>query len=191
MCYRLTRDRLMPTRTAEATWEGTLREGTGTVALGSGAYEGQYSFGSRFDDGAGTNPEELIGAAETSCFAMATAQALEDAGYEPREINAKADVHLERVEDDFAVTGIDLTVEGVVPSVDEETFRNQAEAAKADCPVSKAPAGTDVELSAELVAPPAEAGAGSGATEGSGEPERDADATHDTRGRRIKRLLDM
>lgn len=100
-------------------------------------------------------------------------------------------VHLELVEDDFAIAGIDLTVEVVVPNADEETFRNQAQAAKEDCPVSKALAGTDVELSAELLAAPPEAEAGSAATDGNGEPGRDADATHDTRGRRIKRLLDM
>lgn len=171
----------MPTRTAEATWEGPLREGDGTVALGSGAYEGPYSFASRFQDGPGTNPEELLGAAEAGCFAMATALALKEAGYEPQHIYAKADVHLEQVNDDFAITSIDLTVEGVVPDAAEAAFVEQAHGAKEGCPVSRTLAGPDIELTAELVETTEQAEAAGQATE----------ADSDSRGTRIKQLLDM
>lgn len=120
----------MPTRTAEATWEGQLREGAGTVAFGSGGYEGTYSFASRFEDGSGTNPEELLGAAEAGCLSMATALALEEAGHTPRRIHTEAEVHLERVNGDFAITSIELSVEGVVPDAEERRSWNRPEGRK-------------------------------------------------------------
>lgn len=141
----------MPVRTAEATWEGTLREGAGTVALGSGAFEGTYSFGSRFEDASGTNPEELIGAAEAGCFAMATALALEEEGFSPESVHAETAVHIEEVDGDFSITRIELTAEGDVPDASEAEFVAVAEDAKENCPVSKALAGTDIELTATLV----------------------------------------
>lgn len=138
----------MPTRNAEATWEGALTEGSGSVALGSGAYEGPYSFASRFQDGDGTNPEELIGAAEAGCYAMALANMLDEAGHTPERIDAEADIHLDA--DALEITTIELTVEGTVPDIDEETFHEHAEEAKVECPVSKALAGPDIELTAQL-----------------------------------------
>ncbi|MDG5777493.1 OsmC family protein [Haloarculaceae archaeon H-GB2-1] len=140
----------MPTRTAEATWNGRLKDGDGTMALGSGAFEGPYSFGSRFEDAEGTNPEELIGAAEAGCFAMATALALEEEGFDPERVHAETEVHLERVEGDFTITKIDLTAEGTVPDATEEEFVEVAMDAKENCPVSKALAATDIELTASL-----------------------------------------
>ncbi|MFC7044820.1 OsmC family protein [Halobacteriaceae archaeon GCM10025711] len=139
----------MPVRNAEATWDGSLHDGSGTVALGSGAYEGAYSFGSRFEDDPGTNPEELIGAAEAGCFAMALALGLGDAGYDPERLHAEASVHLDA--DALEITHVDLSVEGVVPDIDAATFREHAEDAKDGCPVSKALAGPDIELTATLV----------------------------------------
>jgi len=138
----------MPTSTAEATWEGDLMDGSGTVALGSGAYEGPYSFASRFEGGDGTNPEELIGAAEAGCYAMALSNMLDEAGHTPERVHAEADVHLDA--DSLSITTLELTVEGTVPDLDEEHFREHAETAKEECPVSKALAGVDIELSASL-----------------------------------------
>ena len=139
----------MPTRTAEATWTGALTDGDGTVELGSGAYEGAYSFASRFEEGDGTNPEELIGAAEAGCYAMALSNMLDDAGHDPERVHAEAAVHLDA--DALEVTGIDLTVEGRVPGIDEATFLEHAEEAKAGCPISKALAGPDIDLDAQLL----------------------------------------
>lgn len=138
----------MPTRTAEATWEGGLTDGRGTVALGSGAYEGPYSFASRFQDGDGTNPEELIGAAEAGCYAMALANMLDEADHDPERIRAEAGVHLDA--DSLEITTIELTVEGTVPDIDEGTFHEYAQDAKENCPVSKALAGPEIELNAQL-----------------------------------------
>lgn len=138
----------MPTRTADATWEGALADGSGTVALGSGAYEGPYSFASRFEDGAGTNPEELIGAAEAGCYAMALANMLDESGYDPERIDAEAAVHLDA--DALEVTTVELTVEGRVPDADEAAFLDHAEDAKEGCPISKALGDVDVELTARL-----------------------------------------
>src|SRR6185369_5269863 len=99
----------MPVRKANAVWEGSLREGHGTVKLGSGAYEGQYSFGSRFEEGTGTNPEELIGAAHAGCFSMALAAGLTKAGLNPTRISTGANVSLEKVGEGFKITTIELT----------------------------------------------------------------------------------
>jgi len=141
----------MAKRTASAVWEGTLREGKGKVKLGSGAFEGQYSFASRFEDGAGTNPEELIGAAHAGCFSMALAAGLTKAGHNPTRISTKANVSLEKVGEGFKITTIELNTEGEVPGIDEKTFLEQAETAKKNCPVSQALAGTEIKLNATLV----------------------------------------
>jgi osmotically inducible protein OsmC len=142
----------MAVRSAEAEWTGNLREGKGRVKLGSGAYEGEYSFVSRFEDGKGTNPEELIGAAHAGCFSMALSAALTRAGLSPKRIHTKAQVHLEKVGDAFEITRIELDTEAAVPGLDEKAFLEHAEGAKKGCPVSKALAGTKIELKARLVA---------------------------------------
>ncbi|MFB6080335.1 MAG: OsmC family protein [Haloferacaceae archaeon] len=139
----------MPTRTSEATWEGALVDGSGTVALGSGSYEGPYSFASRFQDGEGTNPEELIGAAEAGCYAMALSNMLDEAGYTPERVHAEAAVHLDA--DALEVTAIELTVEGRVPDADEEAFHEHAAEARDGCPISKALSDPDIELDAQLM----------------------------------------
>ncbi len=141
----------MSTRIGSAIWEGTLKDGKGTMRLGSGAFEGAYSFASRFENGTGTNPEELIGAAEAGCFSMALSLGLSKAGYSPKRISTTAKVHIEKVGDGFKITSIDLSTEAQVPGIDEKTFIEQAEATKKNCPVSQALAGTEINLQAKLV----------------------------------------
>src|SRR4029434_2191581 len=108
----------MPARIGSAVWEGTLKEGKGTMKLGSGAFEGPYSFQSRFESGAGTNPEELIGAAHAGCFSMALSAGLTRAKLTPRRIHTTARVHLENVDGSFRITRIELDTEGDVPGLD-------------------------------------------------------------------------
>lgn len=142
----------MTVRKAEARWEGSLREGRGALKLGSGTFEGPYSFVSRFEEGSGTNPEELIGAAHAGCFSMALSAGLTRAGFPPSRIYTTAEVHLEKLEAGFTITRIQLRTEAEVPSIDEAAFKEQAEAAKANCPVSRALAGVDIELESRLLA---------------------------------------
>jgi len=137
-------------RSAEALWEGNLKQGKGKMKLGSGAFEGNYSFGSRFESAPGTNPEELIGAAHAGCFSMALSMILEQAGYKVDHIRTKARVAIDKVGEGFKITTIDLDTEGTVPGIDEKTFREKAEAAKKGCPVSMALAGVDIRLAARL-----------------------------------------
>ena len=141
----------MPTRTGSATWEGNLQQGKGEMKLGSGAFQGPYSFASRFENGTGTNPEELIGAAEAGCFSMALSLGLSRAGYSPQRISTTAKVHIEKVGEGFQITSIDLSTEAQVPGIDEQTFISEAEATKKNCPVSQALAGTKINLQARLV----------------------------------------
>jgi osmotically inducible protein OsmC len=141
----------MAKRTASAVWEGTLKDGKGRVKLGSGAFEGQYSFASRFEEGTGTNPEELIGAAHAGCFSMALAAGLTRAGFNPTRINTSASVSLEKVGEAFKITTIELTTEAQIPNIEEGAFLEQAETAKNNCPVSQALAGTKINLNAKLV----------------------------------------
>jgi osmotically inducible protein OsmC len=141
----------MPTRNSEAVWEGDLKGGKGTVKLGSGAYQGAYSFSSRFESGTGTNPEELIAAAHAGCFSMALAHGLSQAGFPPRRVHTAAKVHLEKTADGFAIPRIDLVTEADVPNIDEAKFREQAESAKRNCPVSKLLAAAEITLDAKLV----------------------------------------
>ena len=138
-------------RTSEAEWKGSLPEGGGTMKLGSGAYQGAYSFKSRFESGTGTNPEELIGAAHAGCFSMALSHGLSQAGHTPTRVHTTAKVHLDKAGGGFAITKVELDCEAEVPGIDEATFRQQAETAKTNCPVSKALAGTDITLNARLV----------------------------------------
>ena len=142
----------MPNRIGKAVWEGTLKEGHGTMALGSGAYEGPYSFGSRFEDEKGTNPEELIGAAHAGCFSMALSAGLTRAGFQPTRVNTTATVVLSTDGQGFSISRIELDTEATVPGIDDATFQKQAEDAKRNCPVSKALASTDIQLKARLTA---------------------------------------
>lgn len=142
----------MPVRSAEATWEGGLRGGNGKMRMASGAYEGQYSFSSRFEEGAGTNPEELIAAAHAGCFSMALSGNLERAGYPPERVSTTARVHINRGESGFRIERIDLETEAVVPGIDEATFQEEAEKARKGCPVSQAlGAVPEITLDARLV----------------------------------------
>ena len=141
----------MAIRNADAQWSGGLMDGKGTMKLGSGAFEGPFSFKTRMEEGAGTNPEELIGAAHAGCFSMQLSAMLEHAGFPPERVHTSAKVHLNPDGPGFSITKIELTTEGSVPGMDEAQFIEQAQAAKASCPVSKALAGTEITLNAKLV----------------------------------------
>jgi osmotically inducible protein OsmC len=141
----------MPTRKAEANWDGDLLSGRGTMKLGSGAFTGSYSFGSRMQDQAGTNPEELIGAAQAGCFSMALAAGLGKAGFKPKRIHTTADVAFDKVGEGFKITRILLRTEAEVAGVDENKFKSIAEDTKKTCPVSQALAGTKIDLEAKLL----------------------------------------
>jgi osmotically inducible protein OsmC len=128
----------MSVRQAEAEWKGDLKGGGGQVKLGSGAYEGAYSFHSRFENGKGANPEELIGAAYAGCFAMALSNTLAQGGHVPKSVHAKADVHLGKDDKGFLVTHIDLTVDADVPGLDNQTFQDQVQKTSQGCIVARA-----------------------------------------------------
>jgi osmotically inducible protein OsmC len=140
----------MPMRTAIAEWRGKLQDGEGKLELGSGAFEGRYSFSSRFEEGLGTKPEELLGAAHAACFSMALAASLARSGYDPKRVHTTAKVNLGRVGEGFQITSIELQAEAEVPDIDESKFNELAEAAKQNCPVSKALTGTHIGLQARL-----------------------------------------
>ena len=136
---------------ASAEWTGSLKDGSGKMRLGSGAFEGAYSFVSRFESGPGTNPEELIGAAHAGCFSMALAAALGRAGHTPSSLKTSAKVHLGATEAGPTITRIDLEVVGDVPGIDAATFQQHAEGAKKGCVVSRALAGVpNITLTATL-----------------------------------------
>jgi osmotically inducible protein OsmC len=139
---------IMTVRKAEAVWEGNLQEGRGTMKLGSGAFEGPYTFKSRFEEGPGTNPEELIGAAHAGCFSMFLSAVLSKAGYMVERIQTTAQVHLE---EGPTITRIHLDTKAQVPGVDEKTFQEQVEVSKKGCPVSKALTGVEISVNASLV----------------------------------------
>ena len=141
----------MPARIADEEWRGKLMEGTGRVLLGSGTFEGPYDFKSRFGDGGGTNPEELIAAAHAGCFSMALANILAGAGHTAESVRTTAKVHLGKVGESFAITKIELSTEGRVPGIDAAAFQTHAEAAKKGCPVSKALAAVEITLTAHLL----------------------------------------
>ena len=141
----------MTIRQAKAIWEGNLKEGRGTLELGSGVFQRDYSFRSRFEQGKGTNPEELIAAALAGCFSMALAHILTEAGYAPQKITTAAKTHLGAVRKGFEINIIELETEAAVPDINRDKFRQYAEKAKTNCPVSKALAGTKIELKAKLV----------------------------------------
>lgn len=138
-------------RTAKAVWQGDLKNGHGKLALGSGAFEGRYSFTSRFEDGTGTNPEELIGAAHAGCFSMALSSDLSEAGYVVDEINTEAIVSMEKGEAGFSISRIKLVTYANVRDIEMEEFSKIASGAKKNCPVSRALASVDIYLEAHLL----------------------------------------
>jgi lipoyl-dependent peroxiredoxin len=140
----------MPVRTATGVWRGDLKSGDGTVALGSGAYDGPYSFASRFEEGTGTNPEELIAAAHAGCFTMALSNMLAGAGFVPTEVRTEARVHLGRTDAGMSITKIELHCRGNVPGIDADAFAQHAAAAKEGCIVSRALAAVPIDLDAAL-----------------------------------------
>ena len=141
----------MPTRTAEAVWNGSLMEGKGQLTLGSKAFAGPYDWRGRSGDGGGTNPEELLGAAHAGCFSMAFSHGLAQAGHPPARVHTTAKVSFEKQGEGFAITRIDLNTEAQVPGIDAATFQKIAQAAKEGCPVSKALSATPITLVAKLV----------------------------------------
>jgi lipoyl-dependent peroxiredoxin len=142
----------MPVRSANAEWKGDLQSGNGTMKLQSGAYEGPYSFSSRFEEGTGSNPEELIAAAHAGCFSMAFSGALTKAGFAPNSIRTKANVHLDKKEAGFTITRIRLETEADVPNIGEAQFQEIAEGAKKGCPISRALGAVEtIEVDARLV----------------------------------------
>ena len=148
----------MATRNGSARWNGDLATGSGKVTVGERAWTGDYSYASRFEDGAGTNPEELIAAAHAGCFSMALCSTLSGAGYTPRSIETKARVHLRLVEGMPTIQRIDLETKGDVPDLDADGFRELAERAKAACAVSRALRGVEqITVSATLAASPSAA----------------------------------
>ena len=142
----------MPKRKATARWDGSFTERAGTMRMASAAYEGAYSAQSRFEEGEGTNPEELIAAAHAGCFSMALSLGLGQAGYAPESVETEATVQIEKAGEGFAINRIVLRTQARVPGIDEAEFQKQAEAAKEGCPVSQALASVDsIELEAELL----------------------------------------
>jgi len=141
----------MPIRTASARWQGNLPEGSGTIRTGKGGYQGNYSFKSRFEEGEGTNPEELIAAAHAGCFSMAFSNGLAGAGFTPNSVETTAKVHLDKTDAGFGVTRIDLETVGDVPGIDDGTFQKIAEDAKQNCPISRLLSpGAQISLTATL-----------------------------------------
>jgi osmotically inducible protein OsmC len=141
----------MAIRTANARWEGTLTEGSGVMRTGKGGLTANYSFKSRFEEGEGSNPEELIGAAHAGCFSMALSSELTKAGFPPDSVDTTASVHFDRVDEKPTVTRIDLVTTASVPNIDDAEFQKIADAAKKGCPISRLLApGTEITLSATL-----------------------------------------
>lgn len=141
----------MPIRTASAEWRGNLTDGSGSIRTGKGGLQGNYSYRSRFEEGEGTNPEELVAAAHAGCFSMALSKGLADAGFTPTSVNTTASLHLEKTDAGPTVTRIDLDTVATVPGIDAAQFQQLAEAAKANCPISRLLApGAQISLSARL-----------------------------------------
>jgi osmotically inducible protein OsmC len=141
----------MAVRTADAEWKGDLKSGTGTVRSASGALNGKYSFSSRFEEGTGTNPEEMIGAALAGCYSMALANNLAQAGHTAESVRTTARVHLEKTDKGQTVTRIELATRAKVPGVDAKTFAEKAEATRTGCPISRALGAVQIDLDAKLV----------------------------------------
>ncbi len=140
----------MPVRKANAVWNGTLLQGNGTLKTETGAVEGKYSFSSRFQEGVGTNPEELIAAAHAGCYSMALSAGLGNAGFNPVKVTTEDKVYLEKVGDGFSITRIEVFTEAEVSGIDENKFQEIAETTKKTCPVSRVLTGTEIILHAKL-----------------------------------------
>ncbi|HSW29161.1 MAG TPA: OsmC family protein [Longimicrobiales bacterium] len=140
----------MPVRSASAEWQGDLPKGKGTITSQTGAIHGQYSFSSRFEEGTGTNPEELIAAAHAGCYSMALSNMLAQAGKTPASVKTTAKVHLTKVEGGVGITLIELVCRAVVPGLDAAGFQEHAEKAKVGCPVSRALSAVEIRLDAAL-----------------------------------------
>ena len=141
----------MPIRTASARWQGNLTEGSGTVRTGKGGLEGNYSYKSRFEEGEGTNPEELVGAAHAGCYSMALSKQLADAGAPPKSVDTTAQVHFDKTDAGMTVTRIDLDTVVDAPGVDQAEFQKLAEGAKENCPISRLLSpGAQITLNARL-----------------------------------------
>lgn len=141
----------MAVRNADAVWKGSLKEGKGKVRFGGGAFEGEYTWSSRFENGAGTNPEELLAAAHAACFSMALSSNLGKAGFTPAEIHTTARVKIELVDGKNRITHIQLETEARVPGIENAQFQEIAEAVKQSCPVSVAVSSVPTELLASLI----------------------------------------
>ena len=140
----------MPISKAGAYWEGDLKSGRGNMNVASGKFDSDFSAGARFEGKPGTNPEELIGAAYAGCFSMALSNMLDQAGHTPKRIQTSAKVHMEKDADGFSITLIELETQGKVPGISEEAFREHANEAKDNCPVSKALTGVEKQITATL-----------------------------------------
>jgi osmotically inducible protein OsmC len=142
----------MAVRNGSAEWRGDLQSGSGSVNVGDGVFEGQYSFASRFEEGTGTNPEQLIAAAHAACFSMALANGLSQDDHAPESVTTRARIQLRNVDGAPTLTRVDLETEGRVPGIDQQQFEQYAEQAKEGCPVSRALAGIpEIALTATLV----------------------------------------
>jgi lipoyl-dependent peroxiredoxin len=145
------KEETMPVRRSDAEWKGTLQDGEGTMRFGSGAYEGRYTFGSRFEEGVGSNPEELIAAAHAGCYSMALSGDLGKAGHTPIVVRTTARVHIDKGDAGFAITRIELVTEAEVPGIEADEFQKIAEGTRTGCPVSRALASVPIELTATLI----------------------------------------
>ena len=142
----------MPVRTSDAQWDGPLADGSGTMRFGSGAYEGPFTFDSRFQrEQGGTNPEELIAAAHAGCFSMALSGDLGKAGHTPTSVRTTASVHLDKESGGFTITAIDLRTEAEVPGIEEDEFQRIADHTRQTCPVARLLTGAPVNLEAKLI----------------------------------------
>lgn len=140
----------MPVRKSTAIWKGKLKDGKGSMRVGDNLFEGNYSFASRFENGDGTNPEELLAAAHAGCFSMAFSGELEKAGFDPQRIETTANVILVKAERGFRIESVELQTKGSVPDIDEDKFNELAENAKNNCPVSQLFKGAEISVSAKL-----------------------------------------
>jgi osmotically inducible protein OsmC len=140
----------MPKRTAEAEWKGDLPKGEGRMSFGSGAFEGAYSFSSRFEEGEGTNPEELIAAAHAGCFSMFLANVLSQAGHEPTSVRSTVQISLDKDDGGFSITRSDISTEVSVEGLDDEQLQTHAQEAKEGCPVSRALGAIEIGVEANL-----------------------------------------
>jgi osmotically inducible protein OsmC len=141
----------MKTNTAKAVWNGALKDGSGKISISSMQLEMLYTFSSRFEDGVGTNPEELIAAAHAGCFTMALSGLLTERGYEPKSISTTAELQLKKAAKGFRISSSNLITEAEVPEITEPMFMKLAVDAKSNCPVSKALSSVKINLQARLI----------------------------------------